>query len=102
MLDARYGKVEKVRVKAQIVTIDGVGRTGQIFLHPNERIIDMMNDGRTFIAFEADAGFEVVSKHVIATVRQLRQFRCERDAHDGATATELVGKSQSNSVSTGN
>ena len=100
MLDKGHGKVEKVRIKAEIVTIDGIGRTGQIFLHPNERIIDMMNDGRTFIAFEADAGFEVVSKHVIATVRQLRQFRCERDAHDGSNVAQSGGASQYSSVST--
>lgn len=79
MLNAASGKVEKVRIKAQITTVDGIGRTGHIFLHPNERIIDMMNDGRSFIAFEADGSFEVVSKRVIASIRHVRRFRIERE-----------------------
>ncbi len=60
MQDEQYGKVEKIRVKTRITTVDGVDQSGEIFLSPNQRIIDMMNDGRAFIAFEAEDGFAVL------------------------------------------
>ena len=41
----------KVRIAVEIVT-DDTTVSGHLFLNPNERLIDMMNDSRQYVAFE--------------------------------------------------
>lgn len=39
------------------------GVQGHLFLNPNERVIDMMNDQRGYVAFEhGDGTIEIISK----------------------------------------
>ena len=65
----------KVRVTVDIVTEDST-MSGHLFLNPNERIIDMMNDARQYVAFEhGDGTFEVLSKRLIHRVRPIDQSR---------------------------
>lgn len=65
----------KVRVSVEIVS-DDTTMTGHLFLNPNERIIDMMNDARQYVAFEhGDGTFEVLSKRLIRRIRPVDQSR---------------------------
>jgi hypothetical protein len=67
----------KVRVAVEIVS-DESTITGHMFLNPNERIIDMMNDARQYVAFEhADGSFEVLSKVLIRRIRPVDQSQPE-------------------------
>ena len=67
----------KVRVAVEIST-EGTTMSGHIFLNPNERIIDMMNDARQYVAFEhGDGTFEVLSKTLIRRIRPVDQSRPE-------------------------
>lgn len=67
----------KIRVAVEIVS-DDMTMSGHIFLNPNERIIDMMNDARQYVAFEhGDGTFEVLSKTLVRRIRPLDQSRPE-------------------------
>ncbi len=67
-------KQPKVRVAVEIASGDKT-IAGHIFLNPNERIIDMMNDARIYVAFEhGDGTFEVLSKAQIWRVRPVDQL----------------------------
>jgi membrane-associated protease RseP (regulator of RpoE activity) len=64
-----------MRVAVEIVAEEAT-ITGHVFLNPNERIIDMMNDARQYIAFEhGDGTFEVLSKRLIRRLRPVDQSR---------------------------
>jgi len=66
---------QKVRVNVEIVTGDTT-MAGFVFLNHGERIIDMMNDARQYVAFEhGDGTFEVISKQLIRRIRPLDQSR---------------------------
>ncbi len=63
----------KVRVAVEI-SFEDANIEGHIFLNPNERIIDMMNDARGYVAFEhGDGTFEVLSKNLINRIRPVDQ-----------------------------
>ena len=63
----------KIRVAVEIVS-DEETMPGYVFLTPNERIIDMMNDARAYVAFEREDGtFEVLSKSLIRRIRPVDQ-----------------------------
>ena len=63
----------KVRIAVEIVSEEET-MSGHVFLTPNERIIDMMNDARAYVAFERDDGtFEVLSKTLIRRIRPVDQ-----------------------------
>ncbi len=65
----------KVRIAVEIAS-DETTLSGHVFLNPNERIIDMMNDDRQYVAFEsADGTFEVLSKVLLRRIRPIDQSR---------------------------
>ena len=72
-----YGGEQKPkrRVAVEIVTEDGAVN-GHLFLNPNERVIDMMNDQRNYIAFEhGDGTIEIIAKGLVKRIRPVDQAR---------------------------
>lgn len=68
----------KVRIAVEIVA-DNTTVSGHLFLNPNERLIDMMNDARQYVAFEhGDGTFEVLSKRLIQRIRPMEQARPDK------------------------
>jgi len=74
-----YGSDSRPKVRVAVeISADDMKMTGHIFLNPNERIIDMMNDARQYVAFEhGDGTFEVLSKQLIRRIRPVDQSRPE-------------------------
>lgn len=71
----------KVEILVELVKKNGNTFTGFLFLTPTERVIDMMNDTKMFIAFKHDNGtIEILSKTVIAYVVPYDQKMPERIA----------------------
>ena len=61
---------QKHRAEVELTMHDGVTRSGSIYLCPQQRIVDIMNDERKFLPFEDDAGeVNVVNKSCIANIR---------------------------------
>ena len=82
-----YGGEQKPkrRVAVEIVTEDGAVQ-GHLFLNPNERVIDMMNDQRGYVAFEhGDGMIEIISKGLVKRIRPVDQAR-----PDGTTTVPLM------------
>ena len=52
------------------ITIDGGDvLEGSLFITSHERLVDVLNDERTFLPFETDAGkFLVINKAIIRTI----------------------------------
>ena len=77
-----YGGEQKPkrRVSVEIVTKLGSMR-GNLFVNPNERIIDMMNDQRSYVAFECgDGTIEIISKGQIERIRPVDQSSPQKAA----------------------
>jgi hypothetical protein len=70
-----YGNDSRPKVRVAVeISSDETTITGHIFLNPSERIIDMMNDARQYVAFEhVDGTFEVLSKVLIRRIRPVDQ-----------------------------
>ena len=61
----------KVAVPIWIQTTDGAETSGRTFLGAGERLSDLANDSRTFLAIERDDGsFELVNKSCVARIRR--------------------------------
>ncbi len=46
----------KLRVGVEITLIDGSRMSGNLFLNIDERLLDLINDGRAFVPFEDTSG----------------------------------------------
>ncbi len=61
----------KVAVPIWIQTTDGAETSGRTFLGAGERLSDLANDSRTFLAIEhSDGTFELINKSCIARIRR--------------------------------
>jgi hypothetical protein len=77
-------KLPKRKIAAEIETSDGERVTVMLFVSPQGRVLDMLNDGRAFLPLETEAGEVVfVRKDAIRKVAPLPDAAQERrSAHD--------------------
>ena len=69
-------KVVKQKLKAEVeLTLnDGRALVGNFFLNSQERVLDVLNDDRSFLPFlHNDGGFTVVNKVAISSIRPAKQ-----------------------------
>ena len=63
-------KKNKLTIDAMLYFMDGTMATGTLFVDTNQRISDLMNEGRKFLPFlNRDGGFEMINKDTISKVR---------------------------------
>jgi hypothetical protein len=62
----------KIKAEVEMVTHDGVLLKGKFFTVPSQRVLDVLNDDRTFLPFETEDGdIYIVNKTFIARIRPL-------------------------------
>jgi len=62
----------KIKAEVEIVTHDGVTLKGKFFTVPSQRVLDVLNDERTFLPFETEDGdIFIINKTYIARIRPL-------------------------------
>ncbi len=66
----REARSEKAAIEVDLTLANGTGLRGTLFLGPDERISDILNDGRAFIPFQ-DLGQSVrlIAKQAIVEVK---------------------------------
>ena len=65
---------QKLMAEVEITLTDGSVLSGNFFLNPQERIVDMLNDDRRFLPFSDQSGVvSVVSKAAIHSIRPVMQ-----------------------------
>ncbi len=55
MLESKVVRT-KFRLEVEITLIDGSRMSGNLFLNIDERLLDLINDGRAFVPFEDTSG----------------------------------------------
>ena len=61
---------EKLAAGVELTLTDGTVMTGEFYLHVRQRILDIMNDERSYVPFtESNGDFYVLNKSVIARIR---------------------------------
>ena len=62
----------KIKAEVEMITHDGVMLKGKFFTVPSQRVLDVLNDERTFLPFETEDGdIYIVNKTFIARIRPL-------------------------------
>ena len=65
---------EKLAADVELTLTDGSVLTGEFYLHVRQRIIDIMNDERSYVPFTDSKGdFAVLNKSVIARIKPIDQ-----------------------------
>ncbi len=65
---------QKLMAEVEVTLNDGTALRGNFFLNPQERIIDMLNDGRSFLPFsDTDGVVTVIAKSAICKIRPVEQ-----------------------------
>ena len=65
---------QKLMAEVEVTLNDGTALQGNFFLNPQERIIDMLNDGRSFLPFsDTDGVVTVVAKSAICKIQPVEQ-----------------------------
>ena len=66
----REGRLEKAAIEVDLMLANGTGLRGTLFLGADERISDILNDGRIFLPFQ-DLGQSVrlIAKQAIVEVK---------------------------------
>ena len=60
---------QKVRTKVEVTLTDGAVMTGEMFVHAEQRMLDILNDDRQFVPLESVEGaISCINKSVIAKV----------------------------------
>lgn len=62
----------KVKAEVEMTTHDGVLLKGKFFTVPSQRVLDVLNDERSFLPFETEDGdIYIVNKTFIARIRPI-------------------------------
>lgn len=86
-------RIEKIKLPVEIERSSGVS-TGFVFLMPQSRLSDLMNDSRQFLPFETYSGkFSAVSKATILSVTPLDGAQKER-RYEGDDPYRILGVSE--------
>ena len=65
---------QKLMAEVEVKLTDGTVLQGNFFLNPQERIIDMLNDDRTFLPFaDTDGVVTVIAKLAISKIQPVEQ-----------------------------
>ena len=60
---------QKVRTRVEVTLTDGSLMTGEMFVHADQRMLDILNDDRRFVPVESVEGaISCINKSVIAKV----------------------------------
>ena len=63
---------EKLAAEVELTLTDGSVLTGQFYLHVRQRILDIMNDERSYVPFTESKGeFYVLNKSIIARIKPI-------------------------------
>ena len=66
----RKGFIQKDRYPVLIKMVDGEIAEGFVFMQQDERLVDMMNDDRTFLPFEThERQIYVINKATISKIK---------------------------------
>ena len=66
--------VSRIKIEVDLVLMDGTTLRGSLFAKQRDRLVDIMNDPRTYIPIELEDGtIKVVNKAVISTITPLQQ-----------------------------
>ena len=66
---------QKLMSEVEVFMTDGSILTGNFFLNPQERIVDMLNDDRDFLPFtNQDETVTVIAKSSISSIRPAQQM----------------------------
>ncbi len=72
MSSANVKATPKIKAEVEMTTHDGVLLKGKFFTVPSQRVLDVLNDDRTFLPFETEEGdIFIVNKNFIARIRPL-------------------------------
>ncbi len=64
---------QKLKAEVELTLSDGSALVGNFFLNSQERVLDVLNDERSFLPFvHNDGGFTVVNKDAISFIRPVR------------------------------
>lgn len=86
-------KLPTVRLEVEIELDDGRGLSGSLWLKPQGRLTDMLNDERAFIPFETTAGkFMVLKKSAITSVAPISE---SASVYEGNNPFQILGVSDS-------
>ncbi len=65
---------QKLKAEVELTLNDGRLLAGNFFVNPQERVLDILNDDRSFLPFlHNDGGFTVVNKEAISRIRPVEQ-----------------------------
>ena len=65
---------QKLMAEVEVTLTEGTVLQGNFFLNPQERIIDMLNDDRSFLPFsDSDGVVTVIAKAAITKIRPVEQ-----------------------------
>ena len=65
---------QKVKTEVELTLTDGSVLGGEMFMHADQRVLDLLNDDRRFVPFETfDGAISVINKSVIAKITPLEQ-----------------------------
>ena len=69
-MDTETHASSKLKSEVVLTLIDGTTLTGNFWLNPQERVLDVLNDHRAFLPFEDfDTGLNVVAKSSVYRIR---------------------------------
>ena len=70
---ATNGKVtQKIKTEVELVLTDGTVLNGEMFMHADQRVLDIVNDERKFVPFASfDGPVKVINKAMIAHITPL-------------------------------
>ena len=65
---------QKVKTEVELVLTDGTVLSGVMFMHAEQRVLDIVNDDRKFVPFASfDGPVRVINKAVIAHITPLER-----------------------------
>ena len=63
---------QKVKTEVELVLTDGTVLSGEMFMHAEQRVLDIVNDERQFVPFASfDGPVKVINKAMIAHITPL-------------------------------
>ncbi len=65
---------QKVKIEVELVLTDGSVLGGEMFMHADQRVIDIVNDDRKFVPFASfDGPVRVINKAMIAHITPIER-----------------------------
>ena len=65
---------QKVKTEVELVLTDGTVLNGEMFMHADQRVLDLVNDDRKFVPFASfDGPVSVINKVVIARITPIER-----------------------------